>query len=373
MSSSTADVELLLQPVRIGAWDLRNRIIAASLTRNRGVVPSQVNADYYALRAPHAGLIIAEGTLIEPQGTEWPYAPGLFTAEQVRGWQLVTQAVHKRGGLILAQLWHVGRVAHPLHQAGQPAVAPSAVAAKGGKFRLLQGVPGYQLPRAIESPEHFVSLFRKAAEAAKEAGFDGVELQGAGGYLCHEFLDPVSNQRTDEWGGSVENRCRFTLRVIDELIDVWGADRVAIKVQPAGGFNDMTGGGQRADVLATYRHLLSELGRRRIAFVELEQYGAFLDELGVGLKDLDSSTELGPAFQGPIVANTGFDLRSGAAAVREGRAVAVSFGRAFLSNPDLPERWKHGLPLNDIDWQHVYGGDGVAVEKGYNDYPLVGQ
>ena len=370
MTSSSPDLDILFEPVRIGAWDLRNRIIAGSLTRNRGVVPGEAQAEYYALRAPHAGLIIAEGTLIEPQGSEWPYAPGLFTAEQVRGWQQVTQAVHKRGGLILAQLWHIGRLAHPLHQSGQPARGPSAVAARGGKFRLLPGAPGYQLPRAIDSPEDYVAMFRKAGEAAKDAGFDGVEVQGAGGYLCHQFLDPVANQRVDQWGGSIENRCRFTLRVVDELSDVWGADRVAIKLQPAGGFNDMTGGDDRADVLATYRFLCQELSRRRIAFIEMEQYGQFLDELGVGQRDLDPSTEISPAFQGPVIANTGFDQHSGAAAVREGRALAVSFGRAFLANPDVPLRWRKGLPLNEIDWAHVYGADGVAIEKGYLDYPL---
>ena len=363
------DLSVLFQPTQVGALKLRNRIVAGPLTRNRGVVPTPLNAQYYALRARHAGLIITEGIQIEPQGSEWPQAPGLFNSEQVAGWRLVTDAVHREGGLIVAQLWHLGRVVHPLHQSGLPGPAPSAVQAKGGKFRLLVGEPGYQMPRAIDDPEVYVQMFKQAAHAAKRANFDGVELLGAGGYLSHSFLDPTTNLRTDQWGGSIQNRSRFTLRVVDELVDVWGADRVGVRLQPAGGFNDM--GGPRDDTVATYKYLLDELSRRWIAWVELLQYMAFLDPLGRGLTDLDPSRDIAPFFSGVKMLNGGYDQYSAAAAIRGGLADIVSFSRHFLANPDLPERWRRGLPLNEIDWPNAYGKEGVAVEKGYMDYPLI--
>ena len=348
---------------------LRNRIVVGAMTRNRGVVPTALTAEYYRLRARHAGLIITEGIMIEPQGSEWPYAPGLFNDEQVAGWRLVTDAVHSEGGLIVAQLWHLGRIVHPLHQSGQPGPAPSAVPAKGGKFRLLPGEPGYQMPRAIEAPEVYVQMFKRAAEAARRANFDGVELLGAGGYLPHQFLDPTANRRLDQWGGSIENRCRFMMRVIDELVNVWGADRVGIRLQPAGGFNDM--GWSRADTIATYKYLLGELNQRSVAWVETLQYMPFLDPLHRGLTDLDPSRDIAPFFNGARMLNGGFDEHLAAQAVREGLADVISFSRPFLANPDLPERWRRGVVLNDIDWPNVYGHDAVPPEKGYVDYPLI--
>ena len=232
-SSPPSNVEQLFKPISLGALQLRNRFVMAAMTRNRGYTPNALNVEYYRQRATEAGLILSEGTLIELQGTEWPYAPGIFTSEQVTGWREVTDAVHAEGALIVAQLWHLGRVVHPLHQGGKPCYAPSAIRAKGGKFRLLAGEPGYQQPTPITNPEDYVTLFKAAAVAAKAAGFDGVQLHAANGYLPHQFVDPSSNQREDKWGGSVENRCRFTLRCIEELCEVWGPDRVGIKLSPA--------------------------------------------------------------------------------------------------------------------------------------------
>ena len=369
MPASLPELAVLFEPVQVGAFKLRNRIVAGPMTRNRGIVPTTLTAHYYSLRARHAGLIITEGIQIEPQGSEWPYAPGLFNEEQVAGWRLVTEAVHREGGLIVAQLWHLGRNVHPLHQCGQPGPAPSAVRARGGKFRLLPGEPDYQMPRAIDDPEVYVQMFKKAALAAKRANFDGVELLGAGGYLSHGFLDPTTNLRTDRWGGSIENRSRFTLRVMDELIDVWGADRVGIRLQPAGGFNDM--GGPRDDTIATYKYLLNELSSRSIAWVEMLQYQAFLDPLDRGLKDLDPAREIAPFFSGSRMLNGGYDEHSAAQAIKDGLADTVSFSRHFLANPDLPERWRRGMPLNDVDWPNAYGRAEVAIEKGYVDYPLI--
>ena len=369
MTSSLSTLSVLFEPVQLGALQLRNRIVVGAMTRNRGVVPAAVHAKYYGLRAQHAGLIITEAIQIVPQGSEWPYAPGLFNEEQVAGWRLVTDAVHREGGLIVAQLWHLGRTVHPLHQAGQPGPAPSAVRAKGGKFRLLPGQPGYQMPRAIDDPEEYVQMFHKAALAARRANFDGVELLGGGGYLAHQFLDPTVNHRDDQWGGTIDNRSRFMLRVTDELIHVWGADRVGVRLQPAGGFNDM--GWPRDDTIATYKYLLAELDRRSVAWVEFLQYLPFLDPLGRGLADLDPSRDIAPFFSGSKMLNGGFDEHSAARAIREGLTQTVSFGRPFLANPDLPAKWKRGLPINDIDWSNVYTYDEDNLEKGFLDYPLI--
>ena len=235
MTSSSSAVRRLFEPVQLGALSLRNRFVMASLTRNRGFVPGDVNLQYYQQRAKEAGLILSEGTLVELQGSEWPYTPGIWRKDQVEGWKPIIKAVHAEGCLMACQLWHMGRVLHPLHQGGKPNIGPSALAAKGGKFRLLTGNPPYQVPQAIPDPEEYVAIYRAAAVRAQEAGFDAVELHGANGYLVHQFLDPTSNQRKDEWGGSMENRCRFALRIIDELIGVYGADRVGIKLSPAGG------------------------------------------------------------------------------------------------------------------------------------------
>ena len=239
MTAVSPHIHRLFEPVTIGALRLRNRFVMAAMTRNRGFVPNKVNVEYYRQRASEAGMLLSEGTLVELSGSEWPGVPGIFRKDQIAGWKPIVDAVHSQGALFACQLWHLGRVLHPLHQGGAPNVGPSAVAAKGGRFRLLEGKPGYQVPQAIADPEEYIALYRAAAVNAKAAGFDAVEAHGSNGYLIHQFIDPTSNHRTDHWGGSVENRCRFPIRVMEELIAVWGADRVGIKLSPAGGYNDV--------------------------------------------------------------------------------------------------------------------------------------
>ncbi|RKO83810.1 hypothetical protein BDK51DRAFT_24687 [Blyttiomyces helicus] len=247
----------LATPLTIGSLSLKNRFVLASLTRdrNRNTVPEDLNAEYYAQRST-AGLVLGEGVMIEPLGSEWSNAPGIFNEDQIAGWCKVTDAVHAGGSFIFAQLWHIGRVAHPVLQAGLPNVGPSAVAAQGGKFRQLAGSPGYVVPQAIADPQHYIDLYRVAAQNAKRAGFDGVEIHSANGYLAHQFLDATANQRTDKWGGSSVNRTRFVIEAVKAAIEGFGdSTRVGIKLSPAGGYNDV---GDPEDVLiATYSHLVT--------------------------------------------------------------------------------------------------------------------
>lgn len=357
------NVEKLFTPVKLGALNLRNRFVYCAMTRNRGFIPGPLNVEYYRQRAIEGGLLLTEGTLIELQGSEWPYTPGLFTDEQVAGWKEVTEAVHKEGGLIVCQLWHLGHMLHPLHQAGKPVVGPSAIAAKGGKFRLLKGEPGYQKPSAIMNPEDYVTMFKEAAVAAKAAGFDGVELHSANGYLPHQFIDSSSNQRTDKWGGSVENRCRFTLRCIDELCEVWGADRVGIKLSPCGGYNDV--GMSKADTLETFMYLLQQLNERSIAFVELHRLTPGFYQPGRAVEDLDVVKEIRPYATVPVVMNGGYGPDDGAEAIEGGEAQAISYGRPLFANPDLPTRWRHGIKLYDPDPKTYYVHAEGEIEKGY--------
>lgn len=329
--------EVLSQPLQVGDYKIKNRVVMASLTRNRAyrTVPDEVNARYYSQRAT-AGLILSEGTFISPQGSEWPDAACIFNEAHVQGWKKVTDAVHKEGGLIFCQLWHIGRVAHPLHQCGLPPIGPSAVKAAGGKFRLLQGEPGYVEPVAIDRPELIIEQYRRAAELCKKAGFDGVEVHSANGYLPHQFLDSTANIRTDEWGGSPQKRCKFTLAAIDAAIDVYGAGKVGIKLSPSGGFNDV---GDRNKEMTTeqYSYLVDELNKRGIAYVQLMNHLDPFDPEGRGTT-IDNKA-LGKRFtKGAVFLNGGYDGDSGAKEVHEGYADAIVFGRHFIANPDLPQR-----------------------------------
>ncbi|KAJ3110014.1 hypothetical protein HDU96_006987, partial [Phlyctochytrium bullatum] len=273
----------LASELKLGSLTLKNRVVLSSMTRNRALdasVPTDSMVTYYKQRST-AGLVLTEGIFIEAIGSEWPHAPGLWSKAQVAGWRKVVDAVHAEGAAIFAQIWHIGRVAHPLHQAGQPNWGPSAIGAKGGKFRLLHGEPGYVTPKAIEDPNHFVELYRRAAINAKEAGFDGIELHGANGYLPHQFLESHSNQRTDAWGGSPQKRTKFALDIIKVFIDVMGdASRVGIKLSPCGGYNDM--GDPKDELVATYSHLIKELDALKIGYVQLMRYTPMLDPTGRG-------------------------------------------------------------------------------------------
>jgi 2,4-dienoyl-CoA reductase-like NADH-dependent reductase (Old Yellow Enzyme family) len=341
----------LHEPVRIGAWELPNRIVMAPLTRCRaseGRVPNRMMAEYYKQRSS-AGLILAEATSISPQGVGYPDTPGLWSAEQVAGWQIVTKAVHEAGGRILAQLWHVGRVSDPHYLNGELPVSASALAAPG-HVSLLRPQKPYETPRALELSEipGIIEDYRKAAENALAAGFDGVEIHGANGYLPHQFLNDRINLRTDSYGGSIPNRARFMLEAVDAAVSVWGAQRVGLHLSP--------NPDDDSDPAATYGHIAREANARELAFLFVREPLGAEPRFSKGLRDI---------FQGAFIANQELTRESGAALVEKGEADAVSFGRLYIANPDLPERFARHAPLNEPDPATFYGGG----EAGYTDYP----
>ncbi len=347
----------LFDPITIGDLTLKNRVIMAPLTRARAVnpgrVPNALMAEYYAQRAS-AGLILSEATSVTPQGVGYENTPGIWSDEQVEGWKLVTAAVHAKGGKIFMQLWHVGRISDPELLDGQPPVAPSAIAANG-HVSLLRPMRAYPVPRALETAEiaDVVAAYRKGAENAKKAGFDGVEIHGANGYLLDQFLQDGSNQRTDAYGGPVENRARLMLEVTDAAIDVWGADRVGMHLAPRRDAHDMGD----SDPAGTFGYVARELGRRKIAFIcAREAQGA--DSLGPLLKQ---------AFGGVYIANEKFSLEAAQAALNDGSADAIAWGKDFIANPDLPERLQQGAPLNAARPELFYG----PSAEGYTDYPAL--
>lgn len=364
--TKTPTYEYLTKPWSLGNLKLKNRVVMASLTRNRNIVPDQINVDYYEQRAG-AGLILSEGVLIEPQGTEWIEAPGIWNKKQINGWKKVTDAVHKKGGAIFAQLWHLGRIANTLHNAGVPPPGPSDVPAKGGKFRLLVGEPGYSTPEAIEDPRKYVELFKQAAKNAKEAGFDGVELHGANGYLVHQFYERHSNKRDDSYGGNIENRARFALETIDALCEVYPPEQVGIKISPSGGFNDM---GEDADYIKEfYTYFITQLDQRKIGYVQLFRYLSDFDALKRGT-DYDLTTFL-PLFKNTFVMfNGNFDAKLANEYIKEGKATAVAFGRDYIPNPDLAYRLIHNLDIaKPINYPSYYQHNGDDKHVGYSDYP----
>jgi N-ethylmaleimide reductase len=355
----------LFSPIQLGALALPNRIFMAPLTRCRaseGHVPSDLNAEYYAQRAT-AGLIISEATSVSPTGYGYPATPGIHTAEQVEGWEKVTSAVHAKGGHIYLQLWHVGRISHPVFQRDDALpVAPSAVKPKGQVFTGA-GMEDYVTPRALELSEipGIIAEYVHGATLAKEAGFDGVEIHNANGYLLDQFLRDRTNQRSDSYGGSVANRARLTLEVTEAVTGVWGADRVGIRLSPGGVFNDMSD----SNPLETFGHVLRELGRFGLAYAHITQVTA--QDIAHGAKDGVGPRELRPFWKGNIVSAGGFTKETGNRAIAEGWADAIAFGVPFLSNPDLPERLCKDASLNQPDEASFYGG----MEKGYTDYPFL--
>ncbi|MFC5454743.1 alkene reductase [Prosthecobacter fluviatilis] len=346
----------LFDPLQLGPLHLPNRIFLAPLTRARAGqqrVPNALMAEYYRQRSS-AGLILTEATSVTPMGVGYANTPGIWSQEQVEGWKLVTQAVHEAGGRIFLQLWHVGRISDPMFLDGALPVAPSAIAA-AGHVSLVRPEKAFVTPRPLELSEipGIVEAYRKGAENAKLAGFDGVEVHGANGYLLDQFLQSKTNQRTDEYGGSVENRARLMLEVTDAVISVWGADRVGMHLAPRGDAHDMGD----ANPLETFSYVARELGRRKIAFIAAREHQA-PDSIGPALKK---------AFGGVYVANEKFTLESGNAILAAGDADAVAFGVPFLANPDLPKRLAQQAPLNAPDPSTFYG-DGA---KGYTDYPAL--
>jgi 2,4-dienoyl-CoA reductase-like NADH-dependent reductase (Old Yellow Enzyme family) len=345
----------LFDPVTIGDLRLPNRIVMAPLTRSRadadGRVPNALMVKYYVQRAS-AGLIISEGAAVTPMGVGYPDTPGIWSGEQVAGWRGVTDAVHAAGGRIVLQLWHVGRVSDPLYLGGALPVAPSAIVPRGHVGRLIPRRL-YVVPRALATEEipGLVAAYRRGAENAKKAGFDGVEVHGANGYLLDQFLQDGSNHRTDAYGGPVENRARLMLEVTDACIDVWGAGRVGMHLAPRGEFNSMGD----SDPAATFGYVAQELGRRGIGFLCIRER-AEAPRLGPRMKEL---------FGGKVIANEGFTKATAEQALASGEADAVAFGVLFIANPDLPRRFAEGAALNVPDPSTFYS----AGPHGYTDYP----
>lgn len=346
----------IFDPITMGDLQLANRIVMAPLTRCRadeGRVPNAMMAEYYVQRAS-AGLIISEATSVTPMGVGYPDTPGIWSTDQVRGWSNITKAVHGAGGKIVLQLWHVGRISHPSYLNGETPVAPSAIKPEG-HVSLVRPLSDYVTPRALELAEiaDVVEAYRTGAENAKAAGFDGVEIHGANGYLLDQFLQSSTNQRTDQYGGSLENRARLMLEVVDAAIDVWGAGRVGLHLAPRADSHDM-GDDNLAE---TFGYVAAEMGKRGIAFICSREHEAG-DSIGPQLKK---------AFGGAYIANEKFTKDSANAWLANGSADAVAFGVPFIANPDLPARLKQDAPLNTPHPETFYGKGPV----GYIDYPAL--
>ncbi len=345
-------------PIQFGELKLKNRVVMAPLTRSRATadrVPTAMMAEYYAQRAS-AGLIISEATVISEEANGYEKTPGLFTDEQVEGWKLVTDAVHDKDGLIVAQLWHVGRVSHPDLLKGETPVSASAVQ-QAGYVSLLRPKREYVVPRPLEISEiHAITeQYKQAAIKAKAAGFDGVELHAANGYLIDQFLQSKTNLREDEYGGSAENRARFLLEVVDALIEVWGAGRVGVHLAPRGDEHDMGD----ANPKETFGYVMQELGKRQIAFFFTREYLAD-DSISLEMKARSNSV--------PYIANMRLSREDALELLASGKAEAVSFGKAYIANPDLFERLVEDEPLNELKLENMIGTD---VAEGYIDYPFL--
>jgi N-ethylmaleimide reductase len=354
----------ILSPFRLGPLELPNRVVMAPMTRNRagpGNAPTALNATYYAQRAG-AGLIVSEATQISPQGLGYPGTPGIHSAEQVAGWQLVTAAVHASGGRIFLQLWHVGRISHPsLQPGGALPVAPSALAPAGQAWTL-DGMKPYVTPRALEIDEiaAIVEDYRRGAANARQAGFDGVELHGANGYLIDQFLRDNTNRRTDRYGGSALNRARFLIEATQALIGEWGADRVGVRLSPTNPYNDVAD----SNPAATFATAVGELDRLGLCYLHIVEPGDGDPVAAGAIPDIRFFRKL---WRGPLIANKGYDLVRANAVLRDGTADLVSFAALYLANPDLPERFRRGAPFNPPDRKTFYGGGGA----GYTDYPAL--
>lgn len=373
----------LFTPLRLGPITLPNRVVMAPLTRCRAderLAPHPLNALYYRQRASPqegAGLIVSEASQISMQGRGYPSTPGMHTPEQVAGWRLVTDAVHAEGGRIVCQLWHVGRISHREYQPEGGLPVSSWPAAPAGVGRLPDGSRAPRpTPRmlSLEDIRAVLDDYRHAARCALEAGFDGVELHGANGYLPDQFLRDGVNQRTDRYGGPVQNRARFHIEAFEALAEVWGADRVGVRLSPSGSYADLND----SDPLATYSYLVRELGRRGPAYLHLmEAVPAWQARSRAeipGYRPIPVR-ELRPLFDGVLIVNAGFDYASASLALREGWADAVAFGTLFISNPDLTARFRRlaqghaDTPFNTPDESTYY----TPGEKGYTDYPRLGQ
>jgi N-ethylmaleimide reductase len=364
----------LFSPLRVGPYRLAHRVAMAPLTRMRAdrssFAPRPLNAEYYGQRATLGGLVIAEATPVAVTGRGNPGVPGIYSDAQIEGWRGVVDAVHAKGGLIFLQLWHVGRVSHSSHQPGGALpVAPSAVPITNEGMLAMTAdgkmVP-YETPRALQTDEvgQIVEAFRQAAVNAKEAGFDGVEIHGANGYLLEQFLQSHTNLRTDRYGGSIENRARLLLEITQAAIGVWGANRVGVRLSPYG----IANGSGEADAMPLYSHVvkaLDQLGLAYLHFIEPRSSGA--GRADVNWQNVPLAMVLfRPLWRGVLITAGGFTGEAAEAAIAQGHADAIAFGRIFISNPDLPRRLQHGFPLTPYNRATFYGGN----EAGYTDYPV---
>jgi N-ethylmaleimide reductase len=356
----------LFTPLTLGDLTLPNRVVMAPLTRNRadpdGDVPYAIHAEYYAQRAS-AGLIITEGTQISPEGKGYIQTPGIHSAEQIAGWKTVTEAVHKAGGRIFAQLWHVGRISHvSLQPDGQAPVAPSPITANSQTFTA-SGFADVSEPRALETGEiaRVVDDYRKAADNARTAGFDGIEVHAANGYLIDQFLRDGTNKRTDSYGGSLENRTRFLAEVLGAVTKVYSPKRVGVRFSPFSGFNDIAD----SDPLATFGAAIGRANDAGLGYVHLVE-----GQTG-GPREFPAGAiaALRAGFDGAYMANNAYDRTRAIQAVDSGEADLIAFGKLFIANPDLVERLERNAPLNEPDQSTFYGGD----EHGYTDYPTLAE
>lgn len=362
----------LFSPISLGELPLSHRVVMAPLTRLRvnrpNKAPDALNAQYYGQRASAGGLIITEATDTSPWAAGYPGSPGIFSAEQVDGWRLVTDAVHARGGLIVNQIWHTGRVSHPTMQPdGLPPFASSAVAAPGVHMDSRGQPTPFPVPRELDEVRiaSIVADFAAAAAHSRDAGFDGVEVHGANSYLIDQFLQTASNRRTDGYGGTVTNRARFLLEVVDAVAAVWGSGRVGVRLSPFGKTNGMADD----DGPALWDHVVAQLGSRRLAYLHLVEPRADQrsDTNALDLDAPDASERFKPIFGGAIIAAGGFVPKTARGAINSGRADAIAFGRAFIANPDLPERIRTGARFNAYHRPTFYGGNA----RGYVDYPFL--
>jgi N-ethylmaleimide reductase len=355
---------ILYQPFRLHDLTLRNRVALAPMTRGRAGaarLPNRLMAEYYAQRSA-AGLLITEGTTISEQADGWDQSPGIYTDAMTEGWKHTTNAVHEQGGVIFLQLWHTGRASHSSFHGGRPAVAPSAIKSNEPYIHTPAGKQPQEVPRALETSEipRIVADYRRATERAKDAGFDGVEIHAANGYLIDNFLQSKTNQRTDEYGGSIENRYRFLEQVVEATTSVW-PHRVGVHLAPNGSFNDMGS----PDFREQFTYVAGQLDRFGLAYLHL------VDGLAFGFHKLGEPMTLADfrkVFHGPLIGNCGYTKETAEQAIAAGDADLISFGRPFISNPDLVERFKNDWPLAELapmtDWYSPSGA------KGYTDFPV---
>lgn len=364
MSSTAAESIDVFTPYMLGPLSLRNRMIMAPLTRSRAEadnVPSSMALTYYSQRAS-AGLIITEATQVSEGGQGYISTPGIHSDAQIKAWKKITDAVHQKGGLIFVQLWHVGRISHPVFRNGELPVAPSAIAPRGVQTYTAQGFQDIPTPRALDLTEipGIVAEFRQAASNAKAAGFDGIEIHGANGYLLDQFLESGTNQRTDEYGGSVENRSRLLFEVISAVTEVWDSGRVGVRLSPGGTFNDMCDSAPQQ----TFGYVVQSMASLNLAYLHLVEPS--LPQGEHPTPDL-SARYFRPIYPGTLIVAGGYTHDKADMVLQQGLADLVAFGQLYIANPDLVERFKRNAPLNPPDYSSFYGG----TDKGYIDYPTL--